>query len=66
MEYIPLVKKVVNRLYQPFKQSNDYEDFLSCGVLGLMDAFERYNPSKGASFETYAQFRIRGELKLKR
>jgi len=62
MEYIPLVKKVVNRLYQPFKQKNEYEDFISCGVLGLMDAFDRYNPTKGASFETYAQIRIRGEI----
>ncbi len=62
MEYLPLVKKVVNRLYQPFKQHNEYDDFISCGVLGLMDAFDRYSPSKGASFETYAQIRIRGEV----
>lgn len=62
MEYLPLVKKVVNRLFQPYKQQNEYDDFISCGILGLMDALERYNPSKGASFETYAQIRIRGEI----
>jgi len=62
MAYMPLVKKVVNRLFQPYRQQDEYDDFISCGVLGLMDAFEKFNSTKGASFETYAQIRIRGEV----
>ncbi len=62
MYYVPLVKRVVNRLFQTTKAFNEYDDLISCGIIGLMDAIDRFNPTKGASFETYSQIRIRGEI----
>jgi RNA polymerase sigma factor FliA len=38
------------------------EDLYSAGVLGLLDAFARFDPSKQVLFRTYAQFRIRGAI----
>lgn len=62
MLYVPLVKRVVSRLFQSTKAFNEYDDLISCGVIGLIDAMDRFNPTKGAAFETYAQIRIRGEV----
>lgn len=62
VEYVPLVKRVVSRLFQSTKAFNEFDDLVSCGVLGLMDAMDRFDPAKGAQFETYAQTRIRGEV----
>ena len=38
------------------------DDLYSAGVLGLLDAFGRFDPSKQVKFRTYAQFRIRGAI----
>jgi len=62
MAYVPLVKRVVNRLFQSTKTFNEYDDLISCGIIGLIDAMDRFDASKGASFETYSQIRIRGEI----
>ncbi len=62
MQYIGLVRRVVSRLFPASRPYHDQEDLISCGVLGLMDAIERFDPVKGAKFETYAQIRIRGEI----
>ena len=40
----------------------DFDDMVSSGVLGLMDAVERYDGREGVKFESYAQKRIRGEI----
>ncbi len=62
MNYIGLVKRVVNRLFPASRAYHDHEDLISCGVLGLMNAIDRFDPTKGAKFETYAQIRVRGEI----
>ncbi len=62
MHYIGLVKRTVKRLYYTNGSYHDYDDLYSCGVLGLMDAVERFVPKEGAKFETYAKFRIKGEI----
>lgn len=62
MNYIGLVKRVVNRLFPASRAYHDHEDLISCGVLGLMNAIDRFDPGKGAKFETYAQIRVRGEI----
>lgn len=41
---------------------SEYEDLINQGVIGLIDAIEKYQPSKGVKFETYATLRIRGEI----
>lgn len=62
MNYVGLVKRVVNRLFPASRAYHDHEDLISCGVIGLMNAIDRFDPTKGARFETYAQIRVRGEI----
>lgn len=61
-ECIPLVKGSANRLATFASPSHDKEDLVSAGIIGLLDAIEKYNPTKGASFKTYAGWRIRGAI----
>lgn len=60
--YLPLIKYVVGRMTISPPQGLDYEDLWSFGVFGLLDAIERFDPSKGFSFRTFAVPRIRGAV----
>ncbi|NLJ99958.1 MAG: FliA/WhiG family RNA polymerase sigma factor [Clostridia bacterium] len=60
--YLPLVKYIVGRLDFKLPNHMGQEDLVSHGVFGLMDAMERYDPGRGAKFETYASLRIRGAV----
>ena len=62
LKYVYLVKHVVNRMWGSYSHLKQMEDLVSCGVIGLMDAIERYDLARGVKFETYAYFRIRGEI----
>ncbi len=62
LQYTPLVKYVVRRLAIGLPAIMDYEDVLSDGTIGLIEAVERFDPSKGVKFETYAISRIRGSI----
>jgi len=62
LKYEYLVKLVACRLIQNYRNHADYDDFLSCGTLGLMDAVEKFDYTKGVKFETYASIRIRGSI----
>lgn len=62
LHYIYLVKRIVNRIYPKYKNHSEYDDLISCGVLGLMDAIDKFDLSKEVKFETYASLRIRGEI----
>ena len=59
---LPLVNHIVNRmgLFLPPHISQD--DLISAGVIGLLDAVERYDPARGSSIKTFCSFRIRGEI----
>jgi len=61
-QYAPLVKYVVGRLAIGLPSILDYEDILSYGTIGLIEALDRYDDSKGVKFETYAINRIRGSI----
>ncbi len=61
-QYAPLVKYVVGRLAIGLPAILDYEDILSYGTIGLIEALDRYDNSKGVKFETYAISRIRGAI----
>ena len=61
-QYAPLVKYVVGRLAIGLPAILDYEDILSYGTIGLIDALDRFDDSKGVKFETYAISRIRGAI----
>jgi RNA polymerase sigma factor for flagellar operon FliA len=62
LQYAPLVKYVMGRLAISLPSILDYEDILSFGTIGLIEAVERFDPEKGVKFETYAISRIRGAI----
>jgi RNA polymerase sigma factor for flagellar operon FliA len=62
VRYSHLVKQVVYRLGFAYHSAIDVDDLISYGIIGLIDALEKYDPSKQVKFETYAYFRIRGAI----
>jgi RNA polymerase sigma factor for flagellar operon FliA len=62
VSYAPLVKFVAGRVGAGLPNSVDPRDLTSSGVLGLIDAIERFDPRRGAKFETFATPRIRGAI----
>lgn len=60
--YLPLVHKTVRQLNLKESSLIDYDDLLSIGIMGLLDAVDKYSADKKASFETYARLRIRGTI----
>ena len=62
LTYAPLVKYVAGRLGSGLPAHVDEADLVSYGLLGLIDAIERYDPGRDIKFETYAITRIRGAI----
>jgi len=62
LQYLPLVKYVVARLPVTMPGTLDRDDFCSVGVMGLMHAATTYDPTRGASFKTFAFTAIRGAI----
>jgi RNA polymerase sigma factor for flagellar operon FliA len=60
--YLPLIKYVVGRMTVSPPTGLDYDDLLSFGAFGLLDAIDRFDISKGFSFQTFAVPRIRGAV----
>jgi len=60
--YLPLVKKVVHRLSGRLPKDVDIKEMINSGIIGLVDALEKYDPKHETNFSTYAQFRIRGAI----
>lgn len=61
-KYLPLVKRISGRLAMSLPAHVDEEDLIGYGVFGLLDALQRFEPSRGVKFETYATLRIRGSI----
>jgi len=61
-QYAPLVKYVAGKLATNMPQSVDFDDLISFGVFGLIDAIEKFDPEKHVKFKTYAVTRIRGAI----
>src|SRR5579885_2695855 len=62
IQHTPLVKYVIGRLAIHLPQVLDFEDVLAYGTLGLIQALDRFDPSRGVKFESYAVMRIRGAI----
>ncbi len=62
LQYSPLVKYVAGRVRAGLPQGIDHADLVSEGVIGLMDAIEKFQPERGLQFQTYAVPRIRGAI----
>ena len=61
-KYISLVDKVANRLISRLPANIELDDIKSAGIIGLIDAAEKYNETKGSSFKVYAEIRIYGAI----
>ncbi len=62
LKYAPLVKYVAGRVAIGLPSNVEFDDLVSFGVFGLMDAIEKFDLSRGIKFETYAIARIRGAI----
>jgi RNA polymerase sigma factor FliA len=62
LEHLPIVRFLARRIHERLPQHVDIEDLVSAGVVGLMDAFAKFDPAKKVQFRSYAQFRIRGAI----
>ena len=62
LQYSPLVRYVAGRVRSGLPSSVESADLVSEGVFGLMDAIEKFDPSRGWAFQTYAVPRIRGAI----
>lgn len=61
-EYAYLVKRIALHLMARMPASVQLDDLVQAGMIGLLEAAQKYDVSKGASFETYAGIRIRGAM----
>ena len=58
----PLVKRIAYHLLARLPASVQVDDLIQAGMLGLLDAAQRYDPAQGAAFATFAEPRIRGAM----
>lgn len=61
-QYLPLVKFVIDRIAYRLPDFVDREDLISEGIIGLIDALDKFDPSRMNKFETYASVRVRGAV----
>ena len=61
-KYIPLVKYLASRVMIGKTKYIEYEDLVSYGIIGLLDAINRYDSEKGMQFSSYATLRIKGAM----
>src|SRR5208283_5376802 len=61
-QYAPLVKYVAGKVAIGMPQNTDFDDLVSDGALGLLDAIEKYEPGRNIKFKTYAVTRIKGAI----
>jgi RNA polymerase sigma factor for flagellar operon FliA len=62
MEHLPTVRYIARRIHERLPQHVDLDDLISAGVVGLIDAFSKFDHNKKVQFKSYAQFRIRGAI----
>ena len=61
-KYLPLVRFVAEKIHRRLPPGVDLESLIHSGVIGLLEALERFDPQRGVEFEIYARYRIRGEV----
>lgn len=61
-KYIPLVKYIASRVIIGKTKYIEYEDLVSYGMVGLMDAIHKFDDTRGMKFSTYASIRIKGSM----
>ncbi len=62
LAYTPLIKYIATRLLARLPPSIALDDLISAGIIGLIDAIDKFDPGKNVQLKTYAEFRIRGAM----
>ncbi|MFN7685226.1 MAG: sigma-70 family RNA polymerase sigma factor, partial [Oligoflexia bacterium] len=62
LEYAPLIKYIAQKIAARLPANIELDDLISSGVIGLMDAIDKYDSGRDNKFKTYAEFRIRGAI----
>ena len=62
LEYASVIKYIAQRIATRLPPHISVDDLMNAGVIGLIDAIEKYDPSRDNTFKTYAEFRIRGAM----
>jgi len=62
LEHLPTVRYLARRIHERLPQHVELDDLVSAGVVGLIDAFSKFDHTKEVQFKSYAQFRIRGAI----
>lgn len=62
VEYAPLIRFIAQKIASRLPSNIELDDLISCGVIGLMDAIQKFDPTRDNKFKTYAEFRIRGAI----
>ncbi len=61
-KYLPLVRFVAEKIHRRLPPGVDLESLVHSGVVGLLEALDRFDPKRGVEFEVYARYRIQGEV----
>lgn len=62
LEHLPQIKYIAQRISAKLPSHVELNDLVSAGVLGLLDAIEKFDPNRGVKFKTYAELRIKGAI----
>jgi len=62
LAYAPQIKYIAHRLAMRLPPHIEVDDLISSGVIGLIDAIEKFDPNRDIQFKTYAEFRIKGAM----
>jgi RNA polymerase sigma factor for flagellar operon FliA len=62
LEHLPEVRYIARRIHEKLPVQVPFEDLVHAGIIGLMEAVERFDPSKQVHLKTFAKFRIRGAI----
>jgi RNA polymerase sigma factor for flagellar operon FliA len=61
-KYLPLVRFVAEKIHRRLPPGVDLESLIHSGVVGLLEALDRFDPKRGVEFEVFARYRIQGEV----
>jgi RNA polymerase sigma factor for flagellar operon FliA len=61
-EFMPAIRMIAKKFIRKLPRNYEVDDLISCGVVGLLEALEKYDPDHGVLFKTFAEHRIRGSM----
>jgi RNA polymerase sigma factor for flagellar operon FliA len=62
LEHYPLVRAIVGRMARRFPSNVEIDDLVNVGMLGLIDALDRFDSTRGVPFKAFAEIRVRGQI----